>query len=124
MKKIILLFIGLATFVSSCNNTGIEKPKNLLDEDEMVSIIYDLSLLDAIRSQNIGVPNLTPTANQLLKDKYKIDSLTFAKNSQYYASDVTKYKEIYDRVKIRLDRENEKINGKKTEEAVDVGIVK
>ena len=124
MKKIILLFIGLATLVSSCNNTGIEKPKNLLDEDEMVSIIYDLSLLDAIRSQNIGVPNLTPTANQLLKDKYKIDSLTFAKNSQCYASDVSKYKEIYDRVKIRLDRENEKVNGKKTEIAVDGGIVK
>ncbi|GEC78566.1 DUF4296 domain-containing protein [Flavobacterium aquatile] len=124
MKKLILLFIGLATLVSSCNNTGIEKPKNLLDEDQMVNIIYDLSLLDAIRSQNIGVQNLTPTANQLLKDKYKIDSLTFAKNSQYYASDVVKYKEIYDQVKLKLDRENEKINGKKTETPVDGGIVK
>lgn len=124
MKKIVLLFIGLATLVLSCNNTGIEKPNNLLDEDQMVDIIYDLSLLDAIRSQNIGMHNLTPTAKQLLKDKYKIDSLTFAKNSQYYASDVTKYKEIYDRVKIRLDRENEKINGKKTEIPVDGGIVK
>lgn len=124
MKKIILLFIGLTAIVSSCNQNGVEKPKTLLDEDQMVSIIYDLSLLDAIRSQNIAAQNAVPTATQFLKDKYKIDSLTFAKNSQYYASDVKKYKEIYDRVKIRLDRENEKINGKKQEITPDGGIVK
>lgn len=124
MKKNVLLFLGLLFIVLSCNNNGVEKPDNLLDEDQMVEIIYDLSLLDAVRSQNIGVPNLTPTANQLLKDKYKIDSLTFAKNTKYYASDIEKYKKIYEKVKSKLDKENEKINGKKQEIAVDGGVVK
>lgn len=124
MKKNVLLFLGLLFIVLSCNNNGVEKPDNLLEEEQMVNIIYDLSLLDAIRSQNIGQQNATPTANQLLKNKYKIDSLTFAKNTKYYASDIEKYKKIYDKVKSKLDKENKKINGEKLEVAADGGIVK
>lgn len=123
MKKFFLITIGISLLTISCNDNGIKKPKKLLDEDQMVSIIYDLSLLDGIKNQNIYGQN-TPTSVEFLKKKYKIDSLTFAQNSQYYAADLKKYKRIYERVKIRLEREEEKINGKKKQISPEDGIVK
>lgn len=109
MKNWTLLFI-LATFIS-CNNGAIEKPKNLIDEDQMVDILYDISLLDAMKNQNFGSPLTYPTNTELLKSKYKVDSLTFAKSSQYYASDYKKYKQMYEEVKVRLEEDVKKLNG-------------
>ena len=97
MKKLLLFFIGLVFVTSSCNNAAVEKPNNLLEEDEMVDMIYDLSLLDAMRNQGSFSQKKYPTSTEFLKQKYKIDSLTFAKNTLYYASDLKKYKRIYDR---------------------------
>jgi hypothetical protein len=99
-----VLFLG-------CNNSIVEKPKNLIDEDQMIEIIYDISLLDALKNQNIATDMSYPSTTELLKTKYKVDSLTFAKSSQYYASDYKKYKKIYEKVKIRLEEETKKING-------------
>lgn len=124
MKKLLLFFIGLVFVTSSCNNAAVEKPNNLLEEDEMVDMIYDLSLLDAMRNQGSFSQKKYPTSTEFLKQKYKIDSLTFAKNTLYYASDLKKYKRIYDSVKKRLDNESKKVNGGKKETLPDVGIVK
>lgn len=124
MKKLLLFFIGLVFVTSSCNNAAVEKPNNLLEEDEMVDMIYDLSLLDAMRNQGSFSQKKYPTSTEFLKQKYKIDSLTFAKNTLYYASDLKKYKRIYDSVKRRLDNESKKVNGGKKETLPDVGIVK
>lgn len=124
MKKLLLFFIGLVFVTSSCNNAAVEKPNNLLEEDEMVDMFYDLSLLDAMRNQGSFSQKKYPTSTEFLKQKYKIDSLTFAKNTLYYASDLKKYKRIYDSVKKRLDNESKKVNGGKKETLPDVGIVK
>ena len=124
MKKLLLFFIGLVFVTSSCNNAAVEKPNNLLEEDEMVDMIYDLSLLDAMRNQGSFSQKKYPTSTEFLIQKYKIDSLTFAKNTLYYASDLKKYKRIYDSVKKRLDNESKKVNGGKKETLPDVGIVK
>lgn len=109
MKNRILLFIGITLI--SCNNSGIERPKNLIDEDQMVDIIYDISLLDAMKNQNMGAPITYPTTTELLKSKYKVDSLTFAKSSQYYAADYKKYKQMYEEVKLRLEENIKNANG-------------
>jgi hypothetical protein len=124
MNKLLLFFIGLVFIVTSCNTGAVEKPNNLLDEDKMVDIIYDLSLLDALRNQGSFSQKKYPSSTEFLKQKYKIDSLTFAKNSLYYASDLKKYKRIYDDVKKRLDAESKKANGNKKENLPDVGVVK
>ncbi len=124
MKKTVLLLITLFFFVASCKDSIVAKPNNLLDEDQMVSIIYDLSLLDALRNQNSTGTTKYPTPTKFLEEKYKIDSSTFAKNTQYYAADIVKYKKIYQKVKSKLDADNEKLNGKKKELPMDVGVVK
>lgn len=112
MKRVVL--VTLVLFVVSCN-TIIEKPKNLIDEEQMVNMIYDISLLDAMKSQGVsfGTTVTYPTTTQFIKSKYKVDSVTFAKSAQYYAADYKKYKKMYEEVKQRLEEEAKKTNGGK-----------
>ena len=93
----------------------------------MEEIIYDLAILEAARTQNSSVQNfIKPT--EFIKNKYKVDSLTFAKSTQYYASDINEYKKMYDEVKERLTNDNDKLSGKKEVTPVETvpenGIVK
>ena len=111
MKNGILLFLLVLSV--SCNNNKLEKPKNLIEEDQMVEIIYSISLLDAMKNQGIPSQSKYPTNAEFLKSKYKIDSLTFAQSSQYYASDYKKYKKMYEEVKRRLEEDSKKLNGGK-----------
>ena len=124
MKKYILLFIVIIVTTSSCKDEVIVKPKNLIERNKMVDIIYDLSILEAAKSQTSGVQNY-PRATKFIKEKYKIDSITFAQSTQYYASDMKEYKKIYDEVKIRLNATNKKLNGGKSiKQNLEEGVVK
>jgi hypothetical protein len=124
MKKIILLSITVF-LLFSCNNSVLEKPKNLIDEDVMIEMLYDLSVLEAMKSTHVSNYESLPTNKELLKKKYKTDSITFAKSSQYYASDIRKYKKMYEKVKERLTAESTKLNkGKPVNSGTDVGVVK
>lgn len=105
-------FLVLLLSIVACNQV-VEKPDNLIDEDQMVDMIYDISLLDAVKNQGVVSQVTYPTTSQFLKSKYKVDSLTFAKSSQYYAADYKKYKKMYEEVKQRLEEETKKINGGK-----------
>ena len=78
----------------------------------MIDIIYDLAILEGVKSQTAGTLKY-PKAIEFIKNKYKVDSLTFAQSTQYYASDIKDYKKMYDEVKKRLDAESLKISGGK-----------
>jgi Domain of unknown function (DUF4296) len=101
MKKFLVLF-SIFLIVSSCNNSVVEKPDNLIDDDTMVDILYDLSIIDVIKSQGSFSGKNYYSNNDYIFKKYKIDSLQFARSNQYYASDVAKYKRMYNKVNQRL----------------------
>jgi hypothetical protein len=107
MKKSIAIVCLLFSFIS-CND-GIEKPKNLIDKDKMVDVLYDLSLLEAIKTQNVGGGISNKKANDYIYKKYKIDSVQLAQSNKYYASDVEEYKKIFEKVKAKLDGQNKKL---------------
>lgn len=90
--------------------TAIEKPKKLIDKDKMVDILYDMALLEAVKSQNINGGLSTKKANEFLFKKYQIDSLQWEENNKYYASDIEEYKEMYEAVKKRIQEETQKAN--------------
>lgn len=125
MKKIILLFI-VAILLFGCKDFYVNKPKKVIDENQMVEIIYELSLLEAMKSHDIGKPNNYPTATEFLKTKYKIDSLTFAQNTKYYATDVEEYKKMYEKVKEKMNKKMNSLNGvdRIKPPKVEEGIVK
>ena len=110
MKKgVFLIFIVL---VFGCNSSSVEKPINLIDKDKMVEILYDISLLEAIKTQNINGGISVKTGNDFIYKKYKIDSIQFAKSNKYYASDIEDYKKMFETVKEKLNAEILKNEGK------------
>jgi hypothetical protein len=105
MKKI-LFFFGLIIVLAGCKNEVVPKPAKLIDEDKMVDIIYDLTILEAIKFQNDSLARtyrINP--KQYIYRKYNIDSLQFAKSNHYYASDVGNYKKMYEKVAKRFEDE-------------------
>ncbi len=106
MKRSIL--IGLLFSFISCNN-AVEKPKNLIEKDKMIDILYDISLLEAVKSQNIDGGISNKEANAYLYKKYKIDSIQLSKSNKYYAADVDEYKKMFEEVKERLEEQNKKM---------------
>ncbi len=105
MKKIIATIIGLIVLVS-CNISPIAKPDNLIEEKVMTDILYDLMILDAIKTQNPydTIKKYIKPKEYVFK-KYKIDSLQFVKSNQYYISQIDVYKKMYDEIHERLENE-------------------
>jgi hypothetical protein len=102
MKKSIFLFVLIVSFFG-CSKDLVEKPDNLIDKKVMLDIMYDMSLLDALKYNN---PNslfkydINPKT--YIYQKYKIDSLQFVKSNAYYASDYIGYKDMFDVLNKRL----------------------
>ncbi len=104
MKKLILPLLFILLF-SSCKNDVVKKPDNLIEKDRMVDVMYDLSLLEAMKYQSpsaIETHKIDPT--EYIYIKYKIDSAQFVQSNMYYASDYKEYKNIYDQINARLKK--------------------
>ncbi|BDU23766.1 hypothetical protein FLGSB24_05100 [Flavobacterium sp. GSB-24] len=69
----------------------------------MVDIMYDLSLLEAMRYQKpLSLDSINSDPTKFILQKYKVDSLQFVQNNIYYASDYESYKDMFDEVNKRL----------------------
>lgn len=102
MKKVILLVSCVLSFIS-CNSSA-EKPKNLIAKDKMIEILYDISLLEAVKTQNINGGINSKAGNEYIYKKYKIDSVQLSQSNKYYASDLEEYKNMFEAVKEKLNK--------------------
>ena len=100
MNKLIIV-ITIFFSLLSCNPI-VPKPEKLIDDDVMIDIFYDLALLDAIKNQGTMTEVSKVNPNQFILKKYNVDSLQFAQNNRYYASNVSKYKRMYNKVNDKL----------------------
>lgn len=102
MKKVIYLCFVFVVF--ACSDNPVQQPKNLLDEETMENILFDVAVLQAAKANS---PEVLQTNNIDSKDyiykKYKIDSATYHQNNRYYAGDVRKHKHMHKRVLARLE---------------------
>ena len=104
MKKIVLFSVMLLAVIG-CKETVVDVPEKLIEEEKMVDIFYDLSLLEAMLNYNptlMSRNNINPYT--YIYDKYGIDSLQFVANNKYYASDIKKYDKMYEKVKVRMEQ--------------------
>ena len=102
MKKGVLFFI-LISLIFSCKEEVVKKPENLIEKDIMVDVMYDLSLLEAIKYQSpnaLQAHKINP--DEYIYKKYKIGSAQFVQSNMYYASDYKEYKKMYDQINSRL----------------------
>lgn len=114
MKKHLILFTLLLLAIS-CQKALIEKPIKFIDEDKMVNILFDISILESIKQVNPTV--LTErkiTTGDYIYKKYQIDSLQFAQNDKYYASNVKNYAKMYDEVAKRIDNYKQQLDVEKS----------
>ena len=110
MKKILFIFV-LASLSVSCNKDLVNKPDNLISKKMMGDILYDMSLLEALKYQdpNALYKNGINPKTYVFK-KYKIDSLQFVKSNAYYAADYREYKKMFDGLNDRLKKEKETVD--------------
>lgn len=111
MKKIITLLVVLV-FVS-CKEETVQEPKRLIEKKVMLDVMYDLSLLEAIKYKNPTVLDSNKiNPRQYIFKKYKIDSLQFAQSNVYYASDYEEYKIMFEEITKRLDKNKKAVDAK------------
>jgi len=94
MKKTLLILI----IFCSCGFVNDENlvPDNLIAEEKMVDILYDMSLISVSKGINKRIlenNGMKPT--KYILEKYKIDSLQFVESNRYYSSDLEKYLNIF-----------------------------
>ncbi len=111
MNKIILCTLVLI-ILTACEKELVKKPKRLIEREKMVNIMYDLSLLEAMKvEQNSLIDSIKYTANQYIYKKYKIDSVQFVESNIYYAADYKDYEKMYNEIKVRLQNEKKLVDG-------------
>ena len=77
----------------------VNKPSKLLSESEMVSLLVDISIVNA--SLNFSEKNFSDLNS--IFDYHEIDSITFVENNIYYVSKPKIYMKIFDSVKFELE---------------------
>ena len=106
MKKLICIFLVL--FSCSFNIEKKEVPDNLISEEEMINILYDMSLISVSKGINKRIlENNGMKPKKYILKKYNIDSLQFVVSNEYYSKDLEIYLSIYEEVlnKLQLNRE-------------------
>lgn len=111
MKKISFISLLLFLFFACQSVEKTEEPENLIPEEKMVEVLVDLAKLDASVSYNESAfLKRQVKIKKIIFSKYSIDSLQFAKSSNYYAEDFTRNQRIYDNVKARLERDKARVD--------------
>ena len=89
MKKILIITL----IFYSCNLINKEKnniPENLISEEKMINIIYDMSLISVSKGINKRIlENNGMKPKSYILNKHKIDSLQFVKSNEYYSLQIT-----------------------------------
>ena len=100
-----LIFLSL-TACEMGSVDGPKKPKKLLSEEQMIDVLYDLSVLTSAKNINKMVlekKGIAPV--DFVYHKYGIDSAQFAESSAYYTYQSEVIQRIYDSVLGRLEKD-------------------
>src|SRR5688572_24018488 len=104
MKNRVLIVLVLSLSVS-CKTELVKEPKRLMEKEKMIDIMYDLSILEAIKYQNpLSVESIDTNQKKFVLQKYKVDTLQFAQSNIYYAADYDTYKDMFDEIARRLEK--------------------
>ena len=113
MKKLSYILIIFSLF-GCVNNSLIENPTvpvNLISQEKMADIIYDMTLISVAKGVNKSIlENNGIIPEEYIFKKHLIDSTIFANNNEYYSFDLKIYQSIYDEVKIKLKKNKKLIN--------------
>lgn len=106
-----ILFVLFIPFLFSCyhvNQPETEVPALLLNEEEMVSILTDVQLIEGAlsyrRTLRIEQKDFRKSAYQQLFSTYGISAKILNENIRYYNNEPEKMEQIYEQVLAKLSR--------------------
>ncbi|WP_026754722.1 DUF4296 domain-containing protein [Sediminibacter sp. Hel_I_10] len=114
--KVILYLMLIGLFLGCDNASRPKKPDDLISEDKMADILYEVFIINAAKGTAKGIledNGIFP--EQYVFEKYDIDSLQFAKSNAYYSYDIKTYDEIMSQVDTII-----KINKDKYQAQIDL----
>ena len=113
MKKAILLALLM---LSSCAQVEEVPPENLIGEEKMADLIFELAVLDAAKG---FVPKDQKERIELDADSFymfhEIDSAQFTSSNAYYAKHPKAYLRIVSMAKTKLEKFNKNIEDNENE---------
>ena len=82
----------------------MKKPSNLISEDQMAAILYDMILINSAKGINKQLleKNIKNPEKYIYKI-YNIDSLQFVESNAYYTYKSDSYKAIYEKIEKKLE---------------------
>ncbi len=108
MKK---CFIIIGFLMLSCDtNSAVTKPDVFLSSEKMENILYDLTLLKAIKTSYNDRDGKALFNEDYIYRKYNIDSTILAQNQQYYAQSPKESIVLYKRVDLRLKKVKDSVD--------------
>ncbi|SFN41980.1 protein of unknown function [Bizionia echini] len=101
-----LIYICIAVFFFNCGQIGKpKKPKNLIPEKEMVTILVDLALLSSAKGVNKKIlENHGISPEEYVYNTHNIDSLQFLESNKYYSHNTEEYEIILSSVEDSLKK--------------------
>lgn len=119
VKKIFILAILLCV---SCSEPLKQPPENLVPQEKMLEIYYDLAVLTALNNMTPAtLKNQNIEMMQYLYDKYEIDSITLSQSNTYYASLPDVYDKMFDSIQIKLQNKVDEINDSRKNQSRTMG---
>lgn len=105
-------FLGLLIFFGSCSDkTKIQEPEHLISPQKMEKIIYDLSIMNGLRSATDKNKLFEPIMSvAYIYKKYKVDSAQLANSEAYYTKHPLQYLRIHRNVENRLVATQDSLN--------------
>ncbi|MDC1009871.1 DUF4296 domain-containing protein [Flavobacteriaceae bacterium] len=94
MKKYLIFLI----LILGCTS---DAPEDLISEQKMESIIFDIMILNASYNYDLKIDN-NLLSDELIYKKYDIDSLQFYESELYYSKNPKIHFNIYSNVKKRI----------------------
>ena len=108
MKK---LFVLIGFLVLSCDtNSAVTKPDVFLSSEKMENILYDLTVLKAIKTSYNNNEGKALFNDNYIYRKYNIDSTILAQNQLYYAQSPKESIVLYKRIDQRLKKAKDSID--------------
>lgn len=108
MIRIVIVTFFIFFALSCHKEVKIEKPKDLIPENQFSEILYDMFLINSAKGVNkklLEDEGIFP--EEYIFKKHNIDSLRFAASNKYYAFNQKTYDKILNQVKQRVEREKE-----------------
>ncbi|QLG45687.1 DUF4296 domain-containing protein [Costertonia aggregata] len=110
MKTYCLICIA-AVFVASCAEEMVKKPEDLIPEEKMTEILYDLAIINSAKNTSAEILRENNIETMFfIFEKYKIDSAQFVRSDVYYSSLPLQYEAIYKGVEKKLEEKKKEID--------------